>query len=80
MGDWRAIKGDSFNALTPAGLFGKLTSAFQRSPDLVAGGAANTTAAIDLVTKLTGLPAMNLLSRASHKPLTNQLLQKLNVD
>ena len=31
VGDWRAIVGDTFEALTPAGLFGQLTS---RSPFL----------------------------------------------
>jgi hypothetical protein len=53
--------------------------AFEREPDLVAGGAANTTAAIELVRKLTGLTAMNLLAKASHEPLTALLVSKLGV-
>lgn len=54
-----------------------IVSAFAREPDLVAGGAANTTAAIDLVRDLTGLTAMNLMNRASHEPLLELLLEKL---
>ena len=46
---------------------------------LVAGGAANTTAAIELVRKLTGLTAMNLLSKASHEPLNQLLVRKLGI-
>lgn len=40
-------------------------SAFARKPDIIAGGAANTSAAIDLVEKLTGLKAMNLQDKNS---------------
>jgi hypothetical protein len=43
--------------------------AFQRTPDLVAGGAANTDAGIALVHKLTGLNALNLMSTSSHAQL-----------
>jgi hypothetical protein len=53
--------------------------AFERDPDLVAGGAANTTAAIELVHKLSGLKAMNLLGRASHEPLRQMLVEKLRL-
>lgn len=56
-----------------------VASAFAREPDLVAGGAANTTAAIELVRKLTGLTAMNLLSKASHEPLSKLLRRKLGL-
>ena len=56
-----------------------VASAFDRTPDLVAGGAANTTAGIELVEKLTGLPAMNLISRESHAPFTELLLERLGV-
>ena len=41
--------------------------------DLVSGPAANTTAAISLVKKLTGLDALNLLDRHSYPELTNRL-------
>jgi len=54
-----------------------VTHAFGRDPDLVAGGAANTTAGINLVKKLTGLPALNLVDRASRKPLMEALLRSL---
>jgi hypothetical protein len=42
-----------------------VASAFQFEPDLVSGGAANTSAAIDLVDKLTGYTALNLLDKNS---------------
>ncbi len=47
--------------------------AFQRAPDLVAGGAANTDAAIALVHKLSGLPALNLMDPDSHPDLAERL-------
>jgi hypothetical protein len=49
--------------------------AFQRAPDLIAGGAANTDAGIALVHKLTGLNALNLMNPASHAQL-EALLRK----
>jgi len=54
-----------------------VTSAFERAPDLVAGGAANTSAGIELVQKLTGLTALNLLDQASHGQLTTMLRRAL---
>ncbi len=56
-----------------------VAQAFQIEPDLVAGGAANTSAGIDLVAKLTGLTAMNLLSKSSHPKLLEALLAKLQL-
>jgi len=56
-----------------------VASAFNRQPDIVAGGSANTSAAIDLVRKLTGLTAMNLLRKASHEPLRELLVEKLGI-
>jgi hypothetical protein len=53
--------------------------AFQRAPDLVAGGAANTDAAIALVEKLTGLPAMNLMDTACRDRLAEMLRQALGL-
>ncbi len=47
--------------------------AFQRAPDLVAGGATNTDAGIALVKKLTGLPALNLMDPASRGELQGRL-------
>jgi hypothetical protein len=46
-------------------------------PDMVAGPAANTEAAIALVRRLTGLPAMNLLDRANYPELTRRLAAAL---
>lgn len=48
--------------------------AFGRKPDLVCGPAANTDSAIDLVLKLCGVPALNLLRRSARAEL-NQLLE-----
>jgi len=53
--------------------------AFQRSPDLVAGGAANTEAAIALVHKLSGLPALNLMDPSSHGELADMLRKALRL-
>jgi hypothetical protein len=53
--------------------------AFQRSPDLVAGGSANTDAAIALVEKLSGLPALNLMDPASHGELAVRLRAALDL-
>ncbi len=56
-----------------------VATAFLRDPDLVAGGAANTTAGIDLVKNLTGLTAMNLLAKSSHAALEAALVAKLGL-
>ncbi len=66
------IKFELLCAQDPYAVVG-VKSAFARDPDLVAGGAANTSAGIALVNKLTGLQALNLLDPASH----NQLLERL---
>jgi len=46
-------------------------------PQLVAGPAANTKAAVELVKKLTGLRALNLIDRASHPALLHLLKSAL---
>jgi hypothetical protein len=56
-----------------------VASAFRRQPDVVAGGSANTEAGIDLVRRLTGLQAMNLLSKSSHEPLRELLIERLGL-
>jgi hypothetical protein len=53
--------------------------AFQRTPDLVAGGAANTDAAIALVHKLSGLPALNLVDPANRQKLGAMLRKALDL-
>ena len=53
--------------------------AFQRAPDLVAGGAANTEAGIALVRELSGLPALNLMDPASRDRLADLLREALNL-
>jgi hypothetical protein len=53
--------------------------AFQRAPDLVAGGATNTDAGIALVKKLSGLTALNLMDPASHEQLAGMLRKALEL-
>ena len=50
-----------------------VATAFACQPDLIAGGAANTSAAIDLVKRLTGREALNLLDSRS-LPRLRQIL------
>ena len=52
-----------------------VTQGFGFNPDLVAGIATSTSSAVDLVTKLTGIKALNLLDPESH-PELRQLLTK----
>jgi len=54
-------------------------AAFKRNPDLVAGGAANTDAAISLVKKLSGLTALNLMDPRSHQQLADMLRKALDL-
>jgi len=54
-------------------------TAFARKPDLVAGGAANTSAGIDLVRELTGLPALNLCDQRAWPQLQAMLRRALAV-
>ena len=56
-----------------------IEAAFQRTPDLVAGGAANTDAAIALVEKLSGLPALNLMDPSSREQLGALLRKALDL-
>ena len=54
-----------------------VSSAFDRKPDIVAGGAANTSAGISLVEKLTGIKALNLLEKESIPELNRILAECL---
>jgi hypothetical protein len=49
-------------------------SAFGLRPDLVSGPAANTTAAVALVQRLAGVPALNLMDRAARPALRAMLM------
>ena len=51
--------------------------AFDRPPDLVADGATNTEAGVELVGRLTGLEALNLLNETSRPRLRAFLEAKL---
>jgi hypothetical protein len=55
-----------------------VASAFNRKPDIVAGGAANTSAAVALVEKLTGIQTMNLMKKESIPELNKLLSVRLN--
>jgi hypothetical protein len=59
-------------ASDPYAVFG-VTHAFGIRPDLVAGVATSTSAGIQLVARLTGLPALNLLDSRS-RPRLNEIL------
>lgn len=48
-------------------------------PDLVTGPAANTGAAVELVSRLCGLPALNLMDRRNHPALLDLLREKLSL-
>lgn len=54
-------------------------SAFGLRPDLVGGPAANTTAAVALVQRLVGLPALNLLDAAARPTLRAMLAARLGI-
>ena len=48
-------------------------------PDLVSGPAANTNAAVKLVSQLSGLPALNLIDHRDYEPLLALLREKLGL-
>jgi hypothetical protein len=54
-----------------------LVAAFGTKPDLVAGGAANTTTGVALVRQLSGLTAVNLLDPSTHVALKSLLQSHL---
>jgi hypothetical protein len=54
--------------------------AFGLKPDLVTGPAAQTTAAVELVRKLTGLRAINIIDPESKAPFRYFLVDKLGLD
>ena len=65
-------------ALDPYAVVG-VRAAFDFSPDLVAGPAANTTAGIELVRKLSGLRGMNVLDVESRSEFRRFLEEKLGL-
>lgn len=52
-------------------------TAFDLNPDLITGPATNTTAAINLVEKLTGIKALNIADPGSHEALFDLLKKHL---
>lgn len=55
-----------------------LVDAFGAKPDVVAGGAANTTTGIALVSQLSGLTALNLQDPHTHLELKQRIHQQLS--
>ena len=53
--------------------------AYGLRPDLVTGPATQTSAAVELVWKLTGLHGMNLIDPASKEPFREFLMRKLRL-
>jgi hypothetical protein len=53
--------------------------AFGLVPDLVTGPATNTTAAVDLVRKLTGVLGINIIDHAAEDEFRDFLASKLGV-
>ena len=56
-----------------------VTQAFDLRPDVVSGVAASTSAGIDLIEKLSGLPAVNVLDVDDHARLESLLMAELAV-
>jgi hypothetical protein len=54
-------------------------SAFGLKPDLVAGPAANTTAAVALVQRLAGVPALNLMDGTTRPALRAMLVDRFGI-
>ena len=54
--------------------------AFKLTPDLVTGPATNTSAAIELVDKLTGVPGINVVEADAESTMTRFLEAKLSID
>ena len=52
-----------------------IQGAWQRSFDLVTGPTANTDAGVQLVHKLTGLPALDILDDHTHDSIRQRLAQ-----
>ncbi|UCG73247.1 MAG: DUF1611 domain-containing protein [Chromatiales bacterium] len=64
----------ALSASDPYAVVGVQT-AFGLTPDLITGPATNTTAGIELVEKLTGIPALNLLDPHASLPKLRQILR-----
>jgi hypothetical protein len=53
--------------------------AFGLVPDLVTGPATQTSAAVDLVYKLTGVQGINIIDPAAKQPFRDFLIEKLEL-
>jgi hypothetical protein len=70
------VKATVLCASDPYAVLG-VTKAFGRKPDLVAGRATSTEAGIDLIDKLVGAPALNLIDRSTGPELSEFLSSRL---
>jgi hypothetical protein len=57
-----------------------VVKSFDITPDIVSGIATNTTAGIELIRKLTGLEALNIIDRRCHAWLRKILAEKLSLE
>lgn len=73
-----AVKGVVLCASDPYAVLGVMT-AFDAHPDVVTGPASNTRGGIDLVRKLTGIEAINVLDRSDLPRLEAVLVDKLGL-
>jgi hypothetical protein len=53
--------------------------AFHRRPDVIGGVATSTSAGIELIERLSGIPAMNVLKPEHHAELESMLVTKLGL-
>lgn len=57
-----------------------VVQSFKVKPDIVSGIATNTSAGIELIRKLTGLEALNVIDRSSHAWLRRILVETLDLE
>ncbi len=74
----RSVRWSVLCATDPYSAVG-LTSAYEWVPDLIAGVTTNTTAGVELVQRLSGVRALNLLARESLWELRNMLREALDL-
>ncbi len=76
---WSQVKLTVLCACDPYSVVG-IIKAFGRSPDMVAGPAASTKAGVDLVHKLTGIRALDVLDPEAQKEFAQLLSERLGLE
>ena len=77
--DWIALQ-DIYGSMSYGGVTFGVQNAFGIRPNLVTGPAAQTSAAVELVRKLTGLPAINVIDPEQKTQFREFLLQTLGIE